>query len=83
MKASKKLIEINKFIFFKFFFKSDGVKYAAGCESSDLITFSQNITLTCSQNLSIVIIKADFGRDQYSMACDGKNYILMFTVNTR
>lgn len=41
-------------------------------KASNKTTVSQNITLKCSGKLSIAIVKADFGRDAYSMACDGK-----------
>ena len=52
---------------------ANGVKYASGCEDNFLQgAYSENVTLTCGQNMSIAIIKADFGRDQYSMTCDDK-----------
>lgn len=56
--------------------KSNGVKYASGCEQNwvagSLSGLNDNVTLSCPQNLSIAIIKADFGRDSYSSTCDDK-----------
>jgi hypothetical protein len=47
------------------------VKYASGCESW-VANVSEKVTLKCEQNTTILIIKADFGRDKYSLACDDK-----------
>ena len=47
------------------------MKYAAGCESSDV---SETVKLVCDPLTKIVVLKADFGRDKYSMACDDKYY---------
>ena len=41
-------------------------------QESDKTTISQNTVVSCPTGYSIAIIKSDFGRDMYSMACDGK-----------
>jgi hypothetical protein len=51
-----------------------------------LSNLSENVTLTCPNNLTIAIITADFGRDMYSMSCDGKRlefikYIWINSIN--
>jgi len=53
---------------------SNGIRYASGCEERPWLAdgLSENITLSCPQNLTIAIVKADFGRDAYSFTCDDK-----------
>ncbi len=42
------------------------------CE--DYPNYQNIIKLSCDINSRIVIVKADFGRDKYSIACDDKYY---------
>ena len=49
-----------------------GVKYSTACE--DWPTYSTTVELKCEANTKILILKADFGRDKYSIACDDKYY---------
>ena len=53
---------------------ANGVRFASGCEERTWLgeNSNENITLTCPQNLTIAIVKADFGRDAYSFTCDDK-----------
>ena len=45
------------------------VKYYTSCVNSDT-----SAKLSCDIKSRIVIVKADFGRDKYSIACDDKYY---------
>ena len=42
------------------------------CE--DWPNYVNKVSLTCEAGRKIVIVKADFGRDKYSIACDDKYY---------
>ena len=49
------------------------MKYLSACQSENFTSFKQSINLSCPNNSGIAVIKADFGRDSYSMSCDGTN----------
>ena len=49
-----------------------GIKYQAVCENWP--NYITPLELNCEANTKIVIIKGDFGRDRYSIACSNTYY---------
>ena len=60
--------------FLSFFSTKVEVKYSTACAFTNGSSNVNKVVLSCETGKNIVIVKADFGRDKYSIACDDKYY---------